>query len=232
MKNITHPPSLRDYEAFSHGDLSLVKNRLPHLIPHQVRDFTGSHYVRWISFILCILLLNGCMSVATTSAQAVYNRRNLQNTLDDNYISMRSERAIYLDTKAFEDTHVAVSAFNGTVLLTGQTPTTEQRQQIEAIVRKIADNPPEFYNQITISSPTSAITRTSDAWITTKIKTQFIAANEIDPSQIKVVTENGTVFLIGVVTHQMGDVAIDIARKTDGVQKVITVFQWIHISKT
>lgn len=186
----------------------------------------------WIYLTLSFTLLSGCMNVATTGAQAVYNHRSIQNTLDDHYISMRSERAIYLDTNEFADTHVSVTAFNGTVLLTGETPTADQRQQIEDIVRKIADNPPEFYNRITIASPTSAITRTSDSWITAKIKAQFVAANEVDPSQIKVVTENGTVFLIGIVTHQMGDVAIDIARKTDGVQKVITVFQWIHISKT
>lgn len=186
--------------------------------------------------LLLLCLLGGCMDAAVTGAQTVYNRHSLKKTLNDHEISLRAGQAIYVASKAFQDTHVSVSCFNGTILLTGQVTTASQRTRIEMIVQRIAAEnypaPTTLYNRIEVAPPASSLTRLSDSWITTKIITQLVASEEVDPSQIKVITENGTVYLMGTVPPDQGKAAIDIARTTDGVQEVVKVFKWVRISRT
>jgi osmotically-inducible protein OsmY len=105
-----------------------------------------------------------------------------------------------------------------------------QRVQIENIVKKIP-GVREIHDVVTLSTPSSALTRVSDTWITTKVKTKLIAMDDVDPSQIKVVTENGVVYLMGIVMPEQADIAVDLARTTQGVQSVVKVFSYIRISK-
>lgn len=175
-------------------------------------------------------MLQGCMNAAFTGAQAVYGRHGIQSTLNDQTISMKAERAIYLDTTRFQDTNVSVSCFNGIVLIAGQVENNNQRREIEAIIQKIP-GVKEIHDATTLSSPSSALTRVSDTWITTKVKAKLIAMNDIDPGQIKVITENGMVYLMGIVPPEEAEMAVDLARTTEGVQGVVKVFSYIHISK-
>ncbi len=188
------------------------------------------NFSRIILMGLTACALQGCLNTAVTGAQAVYSRHNLQATFKDQYITAKAERTIYLDTNRFKNTRVSVSAFNGIVLITGQVQTAAQKLEIERIVKNIADAK-EIHNLVTISNPTSSIIQVSDSWITAKIKSKLIATIDIDPSQIKVVTENGTVYLMGIVPHDQADIAVDIARTTEGVQSVVKIFYYINISK-
>ncbi len=178
-------------------------------------------------FALFCLLLTSCMDAAVTGAQVVYDQNHLRKTLHDKYTSIRAERAIYLDTDRFADTHVSVDTFHNVILLTGQAPQFVARQNIADTVKQIVDPNTKIYNMITVASPTDALTRASDAWITAKIKAKFITDDAIDPDAIKVVTENGTVYLMGTVLHEQGNAAIDIARSTDGVRSVVKLFDWL-----
>ena len=176
------------------------------------------------------------MNAAVTGAQTVYNRHSLKRTLNDHAVSLRAGQAIYLKSNRFEDTHVSVACYNGVILLTGQAPQAAQRNEIEHIVRQIASEsysgPLSLHNRIEISTPSSSLTRLSDSWITAKITAQLVASEDVDPGIIKVITENGTVYLMGVVPPEQGKAAIDIARNTEGVQQVIKLFSWIHISQS
>jgi osmotically-inducible protein OsmY len=116
------------------------------------------------------------------------------------------------------------------VLLTGQVSSEKLRIELGSIVKNVP-GVKDVYNQTTVTSPTSPLMHVNDAWITAKIKTQLIAANEIDPSQIKVITEQGTVYLMGIVLPEQADIATEIAKTTSGVEKVVKVFSYIHISK-
>lgn len=182
-------------------------------------------------FIIILTGLSGCMNAAMSGAQVVYDHHNLQKTLNDQYITMRANRAIYLNTDKYKDTNVSFSAFNNVVVLTGQVATKQQQKEIEQIVRKIP-HVKELHNLTIVSNPVSTLTHISDSWITTKIKAKFIAANEIDPSQIKVITEDGNVYLMGIVPPEQANAAVQIARTTAGVQKVIKIFSYLRISKT
>lgn len=176
------------------------------------------------------LSLLSCMNAAVTGAQAVYNRHTIQASLNDHYITMKAERTLYVNTDRFQNTHVSVSSFNGVVLISGQVENAAQRREIEDIVKKIP-GVKEIHDVTTISAPLSALTQMSDTWITTKIKSKLIATDEIDPSQIKVITENGIVYLIGIIPPDQAEIAIDLARTTEGVQSVVKVFSYIHVSK-
>lgn len=177
--------------------------------------------------------LVACMygSAAMTGAQVVYDRHNLQKKINNHYAALQAYRSIYIDTDKFKDTNVSVSTFNNVMLITGQAPKAAQKNEIERLVKNVADER-EVYNFTEVSSPVSHLTALSDSWITTKIKSQYIAANEIDPNLIKVITENGTVYLIGIVPPEQADIAVKIASSTSGVQNVVKVFSYSRVTKT
>lgn len=187
--------------------------------------------LRWVLLAVMLGCLQGCVNVATTGAQAVYNRHSIEKKVNDQYISMRAFQALHFKTEDFNDANISIATYNGEVLLAGQAPTTWQRQKAEHIVRAIPDVK-TVYNQIKIASPSSTLTRVSDAWITSKVKAKLIAAEDVDATQIKVVTENGTVYLMGIVPPTDAMAAVEVARQTDGVERVVKIFSYIKITKS
>lgn len=180
--------------------------------------------------IISIFLLNGCMDVATTGAQAIYNHQSLKKNFDDQYENFKAYQALYVKTDEFKNANISVSTYNGKLLLAGQVPESWQRRKALKIIKEVSDVK-EVYNLITVSSPSSALTRISDSWITTKIKAKLLASTELDATKIKVVTENGTVYLMGIIPVDEAKLATDLASNTDGVQRVVRVFSYLKITK-
>lgn len=179
---------------------------------------------------LLALSLQSCIFVAGAAAGAaavgvVYDHRKLENILEDQNIANAIVNRIAADPNLSDKTHVNVTAFNRVVLLTGEAPTADLRQQVEGIAHNIP-NVGKIYNEITVQGPTSSLTRTSDSWITAKIKTQMLATKDLKSGTIKVVTENGSVYLMGMVSHAQADMSVDIARQVAGVQRVVKIFQY------
>lgn len=175
------------------------------------------------------LSLQGCIFVAGAAAGAaaiavVYDHRTISNNVQDTRIATKVADKLH-KVPTLQDSHVDVSVFNHVVLLTGQTPNPASKQIAEEVAKTVPDVG-RVYNQLTIEGPTSSLTRTSDSWITTKIKTQMLATDDLKSSSIKVITENGVVYLMGIVNHQQADIAVDIARQVSGVQKVVKIFQY------
>jgi osmotically-inducible protein OsmY len=182
-------------------------------------------------FLFAALTLQGCVNAAITSASVVYDRKNIQRSLSDHNISIQAYRKIYKDTKKYKNTSVAISSFHRIVLMTGQIPDPAERTEIENIVKSIPDIE-HVYNLTTISEPVSTLISMSDSWITTKIKTRLLAENDFDQDSVKVITENGTVYLMGILPPEQADIAVDVARTTVGVQNVVKIFSYLRISKT
>lgn len=185
-------------------------------------------------FIVLILIftlnISGCVFVGGAIAGAaaiaiVYDHRGIQNAIKDTEIANKIVDKFKMIPGFKENSHVEVAVFNRIVLITGETPNAEWKQEAQNVASTVP-NVEKVYNQLRIEGPTSTLTHTSDAWITTKIKTQMLTSEKLKTSSIKVITENGTVFLMGVVTHSQADVAVDIARKIEGVQQVIKIFQY------
>ena len=184
-----------------------------------------------LGFILMIsLFVEGCADVAVSGAQAVYNRQSIQNSINDQYITMQAFKALNINDHRFKDTNIAIATYNNEVLMAGQAPEVWQREQAGKIVAKIP-NVQHVYNFVTISNPSSTLQRVSDAWITVKVKAKLIASNDLDATKIKVVTENGTVYLMGILFPDQAEAAVDIASNTGGVEDVVKIFSYLRISK-
>lgn len=198
------------------------------------KDYAIAKTIRRLFLLIIILvmpeLLSGCLysSAVSSSAQVVYNRHSLKKTVDDNFTTMHAYHAIDTYGYIYKNTHLTIATFNDSILIAGQVATAQQKVEIERIIRGVA-NGRTIYNFLEISAPSSSLTRASDGWITSKIKSQLIAIDEADPSQIKVVTENGTVYLMGIVQPEQAEIAVDVARETSGVQRVVKIFSYLKI---
>ena len=187
---------------------------------------------RLFAVIFLTLSLQGCIFVVGAAAGAaaiavVYDHRTIENTIQDTQLANGVANKIKTAANLRDESHIEVTAFNNVILLTGETPNPAWREQANSLAKSVAGNA-RVYNQITIQGPTSSLTRTSDSWLTTKIKAQMLTIEDLKSSSIKVVTENGTVYLIGTVTRQQADTAVDIARQVSGAQKVIKIFQYTN----
>lgn len=185
---------------------------------------------KFITIIAILLSLQGCVFVAGAAAGAagiavVYDHRKLEKILQDQQISDTIAHKIQATPDLVENTHINVSCFNQIVLLTGEASTQARREQVEEMARSVP-NVTKVYNQIVVKGPSSSLTRASDSWITAKIKTEMLATQDLKSGTIKVVTENGTVYLLGIVSQDQADMAVDIAREVSGVQKVVKIFQY------
>ena len=184
--------------------------------------------MRLVIFILSLSLLQGCAGLliagAATGGALVYDHRDIKTIHQDEQISHQINLKIANDP-AFNSSHIVVATLDHNVLLTGQTPVASLRVKAEKQAKTVP-NIKRLSNEIVISGPTSLMTRTSDTVITTKVKSRLLTTRDLRSGNFKVVTENGDVYLMGKVTRDQADLAVDAARRVGGVQKVIKVFEY------
>ncbi|HBB7027666.1 TPA: divisome-associated lipoprotein YraP, partial [Escherichia coli] len=146
---------------------------------------------------------------------------------DDEVLELRVSSALSKDEQIRKEARISEIAYQGRVLLIGQSPDRE----LSARARQIAlgvDGVQEVYNEIRQGTPVSPVIMAGDAWLTTKIRSQLLTSARVKSSSVKVVTENSEVFLLGLVTEQEGRAAADIASRVSGVKRVTTAFSCIR----
>ena len=176
------------------------------------------------------VLQQGCAPViaggaVATSVIVAKDPRTAATMIDDKGIQLKAGSAIFEDETLSGQAHINVTSYNGVVLLTGETPTAEMRDRAEQIVRGV-EKVRRIHNEITVAAPSSGLTRSSDTLITTKVKTRMLAEKDFDSGRVKVVTENGTVYLMGLVNQREAEVATEISRSVGGVQRVVRLFEY------
>lgn len=173
--------------------------------------------------------LYGCARVihATTSepVQISTNKRSLGTRLDDERLETYARVNILKADPAFEQARINIDSFNGLVLLTGQVPSEQLRQLAGSTVGAI-NSVRQVHNELLVGPPARFGSQSLDAWITTKIKSRLIASS-IQSRRIHIITEAQTVFLMGLVSRYEADRATEVARTSDGVQKVVKVFEYL-----
>jgi osmotically-inducible protein OsmY len=181
--------------------------------------------------VLAAAALTGCAGVfvagAATGASAAYDRRTVGTQLDDETIEIKATNAIYDDKTLYDSSHLIVVSFNRIVLLAGQTPTEAMRAHAAQVVSAVPDVR-KVYNEVTIGEPTSFMTRSNDAALTAKVKAEMLAAPGVDAFRVKVVTENGTVFLMGLAYRSEAEAAARVASHVSGVQRVVKLFEYLN----
>jgi osmotically-inducible protein OsmY len=122
--------------------------------------------------------------------------------------------------------HANITSFNRSVLLTGEAIDEPTRQKAEEIAKNI-QNVRNVTNELQVAGASSLTSRSNDAYLTSKVKAQLFRENRFPANYVKVVTENSVVYLMGMVTRKEAEDAVEIARSTDGVQKVVKVFEYV-----
>ena len=173
--------------------------------------------------------MTACTNVAVSGAQAIYNHKSLQDNINDTVMALRATHV--LNHPQFDDAKISIATLNSEVLLTGEAPQPWQKERATELVNKVK-GVKGVYNYITYSSPASALSQASDAWLTTKVKGKIIASYNIDATRIKVVTEKGKVYLMGTLTPEEAEEVMTIANTTDGVRSVVKLFSYIKLTKT
>jgi osmotically-inducible protein OsmY len=176
---------------------------------------------------LAVALLQGCELAilgagSAAAVSAIEDRRTTGTQLDDKDIEGRAGSRI---DRFGDAAHVNVNAYNRSVLLTGEIPDERTREEIEKMVLGLP-NVRAVTNDLQIAGTASLGARTNDSFITSKVKARFLDAKRFNPIHVKVVTEAGVVYLMGLVTEREADDAVDIARTTGGVRKVVKVFEY------
>ncbi len=176
------------------------------------------------------LPLSGCGSLLATmqvdTIEEHHGSRTIGQLIEDENIETKATVNIHAANEAFHGAHVIVVSYNGYVLLAGQVNSEALKEQATKVVRDVR-GVRRIYNELEIAAPSAAITRTSDAWITTKVKSYLLANRDIQGSRVKVLTENGVVYLMGLATQAEAQRIADQAAGLGGVQKVVRLFELI-----
>jgi len=179
----------------------------------------------------CIALLpiiSGCTAVAIGGAAATgvmlaEDRRTVGAITEDQGIELKTAGRIEEKVK---DAHINVTSYNRAVLLTGEVPSETAKADAERIARAV-ENVRNVLNELQVAGNSSLQARTNDTVLTSKVKARFVDSGKFSPLHVKVVTENGTVYLLGLVKKQEATEATEVARTTGGVRKVVRVFEYL-----
>lgn len=183
------------------------------------------------SFLLvtCILLSSGCGSfMASIQSEPIEDNpgeRTYGAQVEDESIETKAKINISAAHKELKNSHFSVISYNGYVLMVGQVPSEERKQQASEVVKKIR-GVRRIYNELEVAGNSSALTRSSDTWITTKVKSALLTNSSIEGGRIKVVTEDGVVYLMGLVSHPEAERVTEATRSSAGVQKVVQLFEY------
>ena len=179
------------------------------------------------------LLIVACSSVTTNSDDLTEqtskpDRRSHEVISTDKIIETEAAAELNSDDEITSQSHITINAYNGAILISGETANEALKNKIVSIVQVIP-NVTLIHDNLLIEPPSDANSRANDQLITETIRTaltQIKSLPDFDPAMIQVVTENGTVFLMGIVRRDEGAIVIKITRLQPGVKQIITLFEY------
>jgi len=174
----------------------------------------------------CFLALAGA---AGGTALVATDRRTVGSQTEDREIQVKA--LADLGKQLPDSAHVNVAVFNQRVLLTGEVPDEASKQKAETIVRAVT-NVESIVNELAVQPASSFSSRANDSYLEGRVKAELIAYKDISANNFKVVSERGTVYLMGLVTPQEGNIAADATSKVMGVAQVVKCYQYINPGQT
>ncbi len=182
------------------------------------------------ALLMMISALQGCavatVVAVTAGATMVADRRSFSKQIDDQSIEFTAHNELNKKKALSKNTNLHVISMNGTVLVVGQAPNSYLR---DLAIKTIQDVPDiiTIHNQVRISATVGVTTKSNDAWLTSKVKSALLSNNQVNAKDIKVVTENSEVFLLGLVTKEEANIVVEITRNINGVSRVFKAFEYI-----
>ena len=176
--------------------------------------------------------LQGCFPIVaagvTTGVLATVDRRSVGTQTEDESIEWKASARV--GDKLGNKAHVNFTSYNRKVLVTGEASSEDVKAEVERIVGNLP-NVQEVLNYLTTGAPSSFTNRSNDAFITSKVKSRSLDTGKFNPVHVKVVTEAGVVYLMGMLTQAEADAAINVTRHTAGVKKVVNLLEIITPAK-
>ncbi len=179
--------------------------------------------------VISVLLIQGCAATiiaggAGVAAVAV-DQRTAGTVVEDQTIEFRIAKGLHQDAELLAQANVSATSYNHVVLLTGESPNEKLKKRVYNIVAK-DPKVKQIYNRIEIRKPLPLRARNFDIWLSTKVKTKLFSIEKLEALKIKVVSSNTTVYLMGLVSRELADIAADTTARIDGVHKVIRAFEY------
>jgi len=188
--------------------------------------------IKKLAILTLFLSTSACTTILTetTGEQGLQEDRYIRTTgtvVEDNSIETKVAVNMRSQNRAFRNSSFNVSSHNGVVLLVGQVQSEALKQQATQIASEASIHVRRVHNELEVSGRRSMLSRSNDTWLATKVRTQLAASDEINSNRMRVVANNGTVYLMGIVGNAEGERATNLARNVGGVQRVVNVFEYI-----
>ena len=194
--------------------------------------------VRYLNALLCAALIiaivpatTGCARmVASFSDEPVDQNHGIRTSgarVEDRSIARKTRINLYRADERFRQAPMKVISFNGNVLLIGQVPDAALKTRASDIAGRIR-HVRNVHNELQVSANRSWLSRTSDTWITSKTKTRLLFDGDAPGRRTKVITANGVVYLMGLLTRAEADAAVAQAQKVYGAQKIVKIIEYIE----
>lgn len=184
-----------------------------------------------LASLLIVTSLQGCAPVlvagAATGALVAHDRRSAGTILDDQTSERKINSAIQQDTKLMKNSRIKAIVFNGVALLVGQVPSEQHRKRAAAHARQNM-KVKQVNNEIKITEAIGLKVQNNDIAITFKAKSSLLSTKGVSSAYVKVISERGVVYLMGLVTREEGDVAAKTVQRVKGVQGIVKVFEYIE----
>ncbi|MCI7479882.1 division/outer membrane stress-associated lipid-binding lipoprotein [[Pasteurella] aerogenes] len=183
------------------------------------------------------ILLQGCVtatvagitSVGAVATKVATDPRSVGTQVDDETLEEKVLSAIRSDEQIKSEARINVVSYSGRVLLIGQVPDENLKEIATSLAKGVEGiNDNNVYNEIRTAQPITVGQISKDSWITTQVKSKMLVDSAVKTSDIKAITEDGEVFLMGNVTQDQGNSAAEIARNVAGVKKVVKVFNYLN----
>lgn len=177
-----------------------------------------------------LVAIGGCTSLSSATHQGTidenYGERTFGSQIEDQSIETKISHNLGRQDARFNDARVNVDSYNGIVLLTGQVPSEELRDKALSIAQDVR-NVRQVHNELDVAANIPITQRSTDTWLTARIRTRLVSHENIDSGRIRPVSENGSVYLMGLVTREEGDRIVRAISDIGGIQRIIKVFEYI-----
>ncbi|MFC1680572.1 BON domain-containing protein [Pseudomonadota bacterium] len=192
---------------------------------------TDITYIKVIC-LLGVITLGGCIATAVTvaavtSVDVAHDRRTIGEYIDDNNIEFTVRTFLVRDDELRKNAHISATSMNGILLLTGEAPSAELKNKVAGFAKDV-EGVRQLVDEMKIAGESGYISRTNDVWLTAKVKSVLFAKTKLDANRVKVVSEAGSVYLMGLVSRKEAKNATEITRGIGGVQQVVQVFEYTN----
>lgn len=183
--------------------------------------------------LVALLVTSSCTAilVRTTGEQGIQedpSERTVGAVIEDQVIETKIIVNMKSQNAAFKQAHFDVISHNGVVLLIGQVESEQLKMLATEIASQASIKIKRIHNELEVTEKSSFMDRSSDIWIATKVRTLMLTNNQVPSSQVRVIAENGAIYLMGLIRQSDGDNAANVARNVSGVTKVVKVFEYIN----